>query len=130
LLDANIDWGQDLLYLKRWVNEHPEAKPLHMAHEYFATPEMFGITTCWSPSGPVSNPSPGVRPPENIGPKPGWYAMSVDRIHTPEYEYFLRFKPMAMAGYSIYIYHISLCDANRVRKELGLPELSQELGEG
>jgi hypothetical protein len=28
-----------------------------------------------------------------------------------------------MAGYSIYIYHISLDEANRVRRELGLPEL-------
>jgi hypothetical protein len=31
-----------------------------------------------------------------------------------------------MAGYSIYIYHITLEEANRVRRELGLAELSQE----
>ena len=31
-----------------------------------------------------------------------------------------------MAGYSIYIYHITLDEANRVRRELGLPELSEE----
>ena len=31
-----------------------------------------------------------------------------------------------MAGYSIYIYHITLDDANRVRRELGLPELEGE----
>jgi hypothetical protein len=29
-----------------------------------------------------------------------------------------------MAGYSIYIYHITLEDANRVRRGLGLPELN------
>lgn len=28
-----------------------------------------------------------------------------------------------MAGYSIYIYHITLEDANRLRRELGLPEV-------
>jgi len=39
------------------------------------------------------------------------------------YEYFLRFNPIATAGYSIYIYHITLDEANRVRRELGLAEL-------
>jgi hypothetical protein len=29
-----------------------------------------------------------------------------------------------MAGYSIYIYHITLEDANRVRRDLGLPDLT------
>ena len=27
LLDANLDWGQDILYLKRWAEEHPETRP-------------------------------------------------------------------------------------------------------
>ncbi len=31
-----------------------------------------------------------------------------------------------MAGYSIYIYHITTDEANRVRKELGLPELPED----
>jgi hypothetical protein len=32
LLDANIDWGQDLLYLKDWYDAHPEVEPLHLAY--------------------------------------------------------------------------------------------------
>jgi hypothetical protein len=39
------------------------------------------------------------------------------------YTYFQHFRPVATAGYSIYIYHITLDEANRVRRELGLPEL-------
>ena len=35
LLDSNIDWGQDLLYLKDWLDKHPEAYPLGSA--YFNT---------------------------------------------------------------------------------------------
>jgi hypothetical protein len=27
LCDSNVDWGQDLLYLKRWCDAHPEAAP-------------------------------------------------------------------------------------------------------
>ena len=32
LLDSNSDWGQDLLFLKQWVEKHPEATPLHIAY--------------------------------------------------------------------------------------------------
>ncbi len=32
LHDSNIDWGQDLLYLKRWLDEHPEAQPIGLAY--------------------------------------------------------------------------------------------------
>jgi hypothetical protein len=40
--------------------------------------------------------------------------------------YFSNFDPVAMAGYSIRIYHITIEDANRVRRELGLPELPED----
>ena len=39
---------------------------------------------------------------------------------------FLNFQPVAMAGYSIYIYHITLADANRERRQMGLPELTEK----
>jgi hypothetical protein len=129
LVDANIDWGQDMWYLKRWLDKHPEARPLHLAHLSFVHPRHFGINYKRPPEGP----QPGVRYTESdgnieqLGPRPGWYAMSVHRIHsnTENYLYFLRFRPTAMAGYSIYIYHITLEEANRVRRDLGLPELKE-----
>ncbi|MDR1493652.1 MAG: hypothetical protein LBT05_13160 [Planctomycetaceae bacterium] len=40
-----------------------------------------------------------------------------------QYRYFLNFEPIDRIGYSIYIYHIMLKDANRVRREMGLPEI-------
>ena len=130
LVDANVDWGQDLWYLKRWLDEHPEARPLQMAYLGFVHPRHFEIEYERPPQGP----QPGVRYTEGdadvgqLGPRPGWYAMSVHRIHsnTEDYLYFLRFRPVAMAGYSIYIYHITLDEANRVRRQLGLPELKAE----
>ncbi len=127
LLDANIDWGQDLLYLKRWLDEHPEAKPLYLAHQSFVDPATLGIE---SRNPPPRSSNRGTQHSdaemERLGPQPGWYAMSVDRIHSPEYSYFLNFEPVAMAGYSIYIYHIALGDANKVRRKLGLPALKAE----
>jgi hypothetical protein len=111
LIDANIDWGQDVWYLKRWLDRHREARPLHMACFTFIDPKHFGIES---------------KPPAEE-PQPGWYAISVHRIHSirQNYLYFLRFRPVAMAGYSIYIYHVTLDEANRVRRELRLPELKQ-----
>jgi hypothetical protein len=32
LIDSNIDWGQDMWLLKRWVDEHPEARPFSIAY--------------------------------------------------------------------------------------------------
>jgi hypothetical protein len=61
-----------------------------------------------------------------FGPLPGWYAVSVKEIYarSHKYRYCLYFEPVAMAGYSIYIYQIALDGANRVRREVGLPRLT------
>ena len=63
----------------------------------------------------------------SAGPLPGWYALSVNEIfaQSKQYGHFQRFKPVAMAGYSIYIYHITPDEANRVRREIGLAELPE-----
>jgi len=111
LLHSNIDWGQDLLYLKHWADNHPRAQPLYVATSVpIVDPSLVGIESSPPPSEPF----------------PGWYALSVNKIHSQggEYHFFLRFEPVAMAGYSIYIYHITLDEANRVRGELGLPEFN------
>jgi hypothetical protein len=112
--NSNIDWGQNLLYLKRWLDKHPEAKPLDLAFSGDYDPSFAGIEYS--------------RPPTE--PQPGWHALSVNEIRSPthQYEYFLKLEPVAMAGYSIYIYHITLDEANHVRRELGLSEITAEEG--
>jgi hypothetical protein len=140
LIDSNIDWGQDLLYLKRWLERHPEAKPLRFAYFGLVDPRVAGIKFTLPPPYLV----PSVVGEQEVGPRPGWYALSVSRIHglrrvaAPDgkgnwvfledegYRYFLRFRPVAMAGYSIYVYHIEADEANRVRKQIGLQELKSE----
>jgi hypothetical protein len=124
---SNTDWGQDLLYLKRWLDEHAEARPLHLAWEVCVVdPRLAGIDSTIPPPGPDSLVWRRVSPRE-LGPQPGWHAVSVNllRGRTKEYAYFLRFEPVAMAGYSIWIYHITAQEANRVRRELGLPEIHE-----
>lgn len=67
------------------------------------------------------------RPSDGDGP--GWYAISVHNLFRQKSEYqYLRknHKPVDKVGYSIYIYHITLDEVNRVRRELGLRELPKD----
>ncbi|MEZ6121626.1 MAG: hypothetical protein R3C49_00465 [Planctomycetaceae bacterium] len=123
LSSSNTDWGQDLLHLKTWLEEHPEAghssvddgdlnsehqKPLGLAwHVRVVEPELAGIQ---------SRPVPEI-------PEPGWFAVSVNRLHdrSGDYAYFQQLKPIAWAGYSIPIYHLTTADCNRLRQPMGFP---------
>ncbi len=132
LLDSNIDWGQDLLYLKEWLDGHSAVKLDGLAcwSSYPAT--LAGIPeTPYPPPGLCKYKNCSKQVNESRGPKSGWYAVSVNYIYSRDrqYRYFLHFQPVAMAGYSIYIYHITLDEANQVRRELGLPELKVVEGE-
>ena len=145
LLDSNIAWGQDLFFLKKWLDEHPEATPLHLASYGLADPRLAGIEFTLPPPGPNSSLPTTETEKESLGPRPGWYAIDVNHLHGADgtildgygnvqnpitedlnYCYFLHFQPVATAGYSIYIYHITLKEANQVRRELGLPEIQVE----
>lgn len=147
LLDSNLDWGQDLYYLKSWLDDHPQAKPLGLAYFGYFDPRAAGIEFTLPPQGPASSSDDdhgGQAPPaasgEEFGPQPGWYAVSVMMLEgyefavpdgqggsfyadEPYFSYFNRFEPIARAGYSIYIYHLESADVSRVRRDLGLPLL-------
>jgi hypothetical protein len=57
-------------------------------------------------------------PPANE-PQPGWYALSVNYLYDREkqYRYFLHFEPIATAGYSIYIYHLTQDDVHNLHRK-------------
>ena len=126
LIGADADWGQDFLYLRRWLTQHPEASPLGMTWRHpLLDPRFLGIDYIDVPSGVVATQSYSFPRLYEAGPQPGWYAINVNALRgrAGSYAYFHRFEPIGHAGYSISIYHITMTDANRVRKELGLPEL-------
>jgi hypothetical protein len=109
LLDSNIDWGQDLFYLEKWYKKHPEAKDIKVA--------------CWGNYPLELTIIPLKKTPPVNHPQPGWYVLSVNYIYDREkqYRYFLNFEPVATAGYSIYIYHITQDDVNKLYREKDLP---------
>jgi hypothetical protein len=102
LVDSNIDWGQDILLLRHWLEEHPESWPVRVALTSLIDYDL---------------PGSGGAPP-NWQPEPGWYAVSVNALrgmgsyHRPQnaLSYFQRFRPVARSGYSIYIYYLTTED--------------------
>jgi len=110
LLDSNIDWGQDLLELKRFVDRHPEIDSVNLSYCGSIDPKITGLHF---ERIPRLNRNDNWKGAENL--KPGWYAISVNHLFgyyfngpgSPDYSCFQRLDPDGMAGYSIYIYHIT-----------------------
>ncbi len=116
LLDSNLDWGQDLHELKRFLAKHPEVEPLSLA--YFGTlpPESLGLR---------------YENPPTKQPRPGWHAVSVNfvmgRPHWTrdghggiravypgdDFSYFRFFEPKHRIGASIDLYYLTDADLRR-----------------
>ena len=139
LVDSNLDWGQDLPSLKRWYDAHPEARPFHLAYFGLMDPRVAGIEFSLPPKGPTA-PGDFRRGDDALGPQPGWYAISVSTLMGHHYSladgkgnleyigedsfaYLRRFQPIAKAGNSIFIFHLTCDEVNSVRQELGLPQI-------
>ncbi|MGO8744949.1 MAG: glycosyltransferase family 39 protein [Thermoguttaceae bacterium] len=126
LTDSNIDWGQDFLYLQRWLADHPDCPNL-----YLIDSASYPVESLLVRAG-TDRVVPKARDYEAhaMKPFPGVYAVSVSQLYRYDKKYchFLRLDPIATAGYSIYIYEMNLDDANRVRRELDLPELAAHEG--
>lgn len=118
LIGSSIDWGQDLLELRAWLRAHPEVSRLNLAYYGSVDPRYAGIDYQW--------PSANVPDEQRAGsfvPSPGWYAVSVNLVRGyPRSVYngydghlwlaerelirFQNVEPVAIVGYSIFIYHI------------------------
>ncbi|NUQ64604.1 MAG: glycosyltransferase family 39 protein [Pirellulales bacterium] len=132
LIGSSIEYGQDYLYLKRWQERNPEAEPLIVSWKCPMAEAILGECRRRVPPGLSAGSRATRADMVHMGPQPGWYAVNVSALHTPsrEYAYFFCFEPVARAGYSIYVYHITVEEANWVRRELGMPELAErESGE-
>ncbi len=117
LLDANLDWGQGLLALRDWLEDHPEARPLFLTDFGWVDPRLAGISARPVPrllldtDGTIKA---GV--PEQI--LPGWYAISINRVmgyrhdesDRPVFTWLQEFEPIATPGGSLWVYHLTETD--------------------
>ena len=96
LIDSNIDWGQDLRSLARWLDAHPEwAREISIAYAGTVPLEFEGIRNAQLPPRDLRYipdrflfPWEKREDADTWGPKPGKYAISVNfervmRFHTP-----------------------------------------------
>jgi hypothetical protein len=138
LADSNIDWGQGLIALRDWLEEHAPGQKVELA--YFGTmyPEVLGIDYELPPFGPEALTAHA--DPSDVGPTPGLHAISANflvgvpfpapnaegrqtGVPLRAYTYYNRFEPIATPGWSIYVYDLTLEEANHARREMGLAEL-------
>ena len=115
LLDSNIDWGQDILLLSKWVEDNPERPIDGIAYslDWLIDLQAIGLTTSEPPSGIKAA----------VGPQPGRYAVFVRPLReNPKLQYFLKFDPTEVLGYTVYIYEISEHDVERYRSQLDSAE--------
>jgi hypothetical protein len=109
LNNSNVDWGMDLILLKRWLDAHPEARPMQIIFWSCYLPETLRIwderTTC--------DDVPALPAVGSKGAIPRWYAITVsrltDRIGPDGRDAFAAFrhrKPYARVGYTILIFKV------------------------
>ncbi len=125
MVDSNLDWGQDLIYLQDWIHDNPQAAGMNL--EYFGhyDPEVAGVEvrSCLAirkTSVPIGLPCVDAGDPE-------WYAISATELafkaaksgnsdELPWYQFLMQQEPDARAGHSILIYKIR----NSEKKQIDL----------
>jgi hypothetical protein len=108
LADSNLDWGQDLKPLKRWMNKN-NVQHINLAYFGTADPAYYGMQCTPLPGSEyfVEKGSKGPR-------LPGYVAVSItilDGVYLDDatkafYRPFLDRKPNAVIGYSIRVYWV------------------------
>lgn len=106
LLDSNVDWGQDLKGLKRWMDANG-VKKIRFLYFGWIDPEYYGIDASF-----MRNSWIGYDPPATLTPEPFQYvAMSVHLLYglssdTPTSRFYRSRRPVAVIDHSIFIYKI------------------------
>lgn len=103
---SNVDWGQDLLYAKEWVDAHPHASPVYVEASGLVSPADLGMVsedpekaklTTNHATGTTSSSFP-----------PGWYIIGLTRLVDPKLPVheFLTQEPADYIGYSMRVYQV------------------------
>ena len=111
LVDSNIDWGQDLKGLRRWMDANGVER-IKLGYVGEAFPPYYGIDFDPIPSFPDRWEHPLHHELYLNDPAPGLYAISANLIQgrnlaDPEtYAWFREREPLDKVGYSIFIYDV------------------------
>jgi len=126
LLGSSADWGQDLLYLRRWMDSHPEIRPLYLAYHGNFAPSGVGFFEALPWQGEFTTGADAQEVDQHVGAeefglRSGGYAISVSFLegsskaardgakstNDTRYVAFAEARDMklaAKAGYSIWVF--------------------------
>jgi 4-amino-4-deoxy-L-arabinose transferase-like glycosyltransferase len=108
LVDSNLDWGQDLKGLRRYMEKHAISR-IQLSYFGSDSPDRYGIFYDWLPSYVLRNPNPEK---DYISLSKGWVAISATNlqgVYFEEKNFYASFRdrePLAKIGYSIFVYKI------------------------
>jgi len=122
LVDSNLDWGQDLKGLKKYMDEKGIDK-IKLGYFGSADANYYGINYEYLPSVGLAPQKPGQywwyeidgKHRYDPGPQKGWIAVSATLLESPgwmkakfydTYAWLREYEPNDQVGYSILIYHI------------------------
>ncbi|MBI5348740.1 MAG: glycosyltransferase family 39 protein, partial [Chloroflexi bacterium] len=106
LSDSNIDWGQDLPALGRYLN----GRKVYLSYFGQADPSYYGINATMLPGWPPPGNEPTFYSPAD--PAPGLYAISASNLSGVQlydanaFAYFRELKPSSIINHSIFIFEI------------------------
>jgi 4-amino-4-deoxy-L-arabinose transferase-like glycosyltransferase len=133
LVDSNLDWGQDLPALEKYVEEH-EVSYLYLSWFGESRPSQYNIPHRFIPSKPDELTDIFTRAYHPEYPPPGDYAISATNLQGLLFDdkelfgYFLGQEPVAQPGYSVMIYKVPRLldpDAAPVTVALGSAQIDQ-----
>lgn len=111
LVDSNLDWGQDLPGLARYLDER-DAGTIYLSTFGTADPAYYGIEYIPLPSWPPLVPERERPPFYPLNPAPGLYAISASNLvgvelYQPDsFAFFREREPVARIGHSIFVYEV------------------------
>ncbi|MEA2630724.1 MAG: hypothetical protein QOE66_943, partial [Chloroflexota bacterium] len=141
LIDSNLDWGQDLLGLRRWLATHAPGERVGLAYFGQINPSIFAMRPGegfdWFLPPPLPGTTEPLQEPDQIRPRParlepGLYAVSASLVRglpwrvydntrwrpysawIDAFGYFRALTPIERIGDSIFVYRVGGKDAARL----------------
>ena len=111
LVDSNLDWGQDLKGLKRWMDKN-SVKTIQLAYFGTADPAYYGIEAVYKPgTWKTVMSTPGLRADPGFSSYIAVSATHLTGVYLRPFNPYVQFllkKPVATIGRSILIYRTDL----------------------
>ncbi len=135
LTDSNVDWGQDLPALKRWIDSQAyQPAQLHLAFFGAAYPDRYGISAIGLPSYPNSAFGREADAFTSYSLDPGQYAISATLLRVglvsrlfDAYKAFESMTPIAQPAPSILIYDVKYPEEAEVDRAVIVGPLAAEV---